>query len=515
MVQSLPKHDILHHRVLTSTIANYTGKAATLAIGFLLTSFMVHRLGTTNYGLWVIISAIAGYSALGDLGIPGGVVKYVAEFRARQEFDDARRLIATALTAGAILGFIAGILGLFLAPVISHWFGSAPHERRLVIGIVATSGIVLGAAIFSRFTQAVLQGLQRFDVLNLLNVATALIFALATVIVLLLHGGVLGVALASAATTLLMQLPTVWCISHAAPELHLTWHGARRSYLRLILPYSSAFVADQAAWRLKTETDELVIGVVLSVAAATPYALARRLSLLAQSFTDQFLTVLVPLAAELHAGANRQRLRSLFIASTRLTLAIFLPMSLILAIFAGPILSVWVGNAYARYAHLVVILTAATLIDLILWPAGGILKVMARYRLVLISAATTALVNVALSVVLALRFGVTGVALGTLIPAAIEAFGFVLPYAMRILAVDARTALRSLLLPPLLPATPIALVLIVVRRVISPSSLFQLSLVAVCTVVLYAGLYMAISASAAEREACQAVARRLLRMAHR
>jgi O-antigen/teichoic acid export membrane protein len=505
----------LSGRMLVSAVSNYAGKITTLGVGFLLTPFMLHRLGPAPFGLWVILGAIAGYSSLGDLGISGAVVRYVAELRAKQEFEHVRRLVATALWAGLFLGATAIAVGIALASMIPRLLAFAPSERGIAAAIVAAGGAMFGAAIFSRITQAVLQGLQRFDLLNLLNVANALSFTVAAIALILIHAGVVGLAFASVATTLLMQPLAFWCLRHAAPELRLGWRGANRSDLRLMLPYSASFVADQAAWRLKTETDELVIGLILSVAAATPYALARRLSLLVQSLADQFLAVLVPLAAELHADADRQRMRTLFIASTRITLAISLPLGMLLIIFARPVLAAWVGPEYVRYAHLVVILTLVTLIDLSTWPAGGILKVMARYRLILIGSTVTALANLALSIALATRLGVTGVALGTLIPGAFESLVVVLPYAMRVLGVDSRAAARLIVRPVLLPAAPTAVALVVMRRLVSPASWAQLGAVAVCGGVLYAGLYVTIGATATEREGYRHFACRVLRLAPR
>jgi O-antigen/teichoic acid export membrane protein len=174
-----------------------------------------------------------------------------------------------------------------------------------------------------------------------------------------------------------------------------------------------------------------------------------------------------------------------------------------------------VGSEYGRYAHLTVILTLATLIDLVTWPAGGILKVMAHYRLILIGSFVTALANLILSISLATRLGVTGVALGTLIPCAFEALVVVLPYTMRALGVDLRTAARLIILPVLLPAVPTAVALIVVRRLVRLASWPQLGIGAVCGMALYAGLYLTLGATAAERQRYRHFARRVLRLAPR
>ena len=43
--------------------------AASLLVGFVVTPFLVQRLGQSTYGLWIVISSLTGYFAVLDLGI--------------------------------------------------------------------------------------------------------------------------------------------------------------------------------------------------------------------------------------------------------------------------------------------------------------------------------------------------------------------------------------------------------------------------------------------------------------
>src|SRR5207249_3732384 len=109
--------------------------------------------------------------------------------------------------------------------------------------------------------------------------------------------------------------------------------------------------------------------------------------------TDQFMKVLLPLASQLHAENDSARLRALFLTSTRLTLVLFLPIGGGIAVLARPILAAWVGPAFGEYAHLVAILTLASLIDTSRWPAGAILQGMARHRLLAVASIGAGLAN--------------------------------------------------------------------------------------------------------------------------
>ena len=310
-----------------------------------------------------------------------------------------------------------------------------------------------------------------------------------------------------------MQVLSVRVIKRTAPELRFGWRGAKRSLVRTILSFSSSLFVIDMATRLQTKTDEMVIGVFLSIGSITPYSLARRLSEVAQILTDQFMKVLLPLASELDAENDRARLRSLYITSTRLTLAIFLPVGCVLIVFASAILSAWVGAEYAEYSHLVIILTVASLIATSQWPAGSILQGIARHRLLAGTSTCSALANLALSIGLLYPFGLMGVALGTLIPTTAECLGFVLPYAMRVVGVSTSEAFKQIFLPSMIPAVPMIIFLYVLQRVVEPLSLLSIMPLAGVGVVVYLTGYLSMGASAVERQICRSFAASTMRFA--
>ena len=254
------------------------------------------------------------------------------------------------------------------------------------------------------------------------------------------------------------------------------------------------------ASQLQTKTDEIVIGTALPIATVTPYSIARRLSELPQLLTEQFMKVLMPLASQLHAENDRQRLRALYLTSTRLTLAVFMPLALGVTILARPFISIWVGAEYAQYDYLVLILAAASFMVTSQWPAGAILLGIGRHKVLALITLGSAIVNLGLSLALVHPFGLIGVALGTLIPATIENMCLVLPYVMRVNDVALRTVITEIYLPALLPAVPMAAVLYLLREVTQPDSLIIIAGIGLIGVLVYAGGYALIGAGRAERE---------------
>ena len=491
---------VVRWRVLRGTVSNYLGRLVVLGTGFLLTPFILSQLGQTTYGLWVLVGSLVTYGSLLDFGFSGAVIKYVAEYRARGELDRARSLVATVLCFYSALGLVFSIASVALAPVIPQIFNLPPEERETATWLVVLMGTGLGLSLPCITSGAVLRGLQRYDIVNLLIVVSTVISTIGTVALLLLGAGVLGLVALNNLIILAMQAPSVWCVHRLAPELRFGWRGARWDQVRKVVSFSSSIFAVQLGGRLQSKTDELVIGALMPIVAVTPYALARRLSELPQLLTDQLLKVLLPLASELDAERDTRRLRLLFLAGTRLTLVLFLPMGCGLMLLAGPALAAWVGRGYEGYAPLVVILTLAALIDTSQWPAASILQGMARHHPLAFAALGSGIANLALSIALLPTFGLVGVALGTLIPTAVEAFGFILPYTLRHTKVSLRQYLGEVVMPAVMPAVPMIVLLHVMIRALEPTSLLMLALIAGTGVGIYGLGYLALGATRDERE---------------
>jgi O-antigen/teichoic acid export membrane protein len=301
-------------------------------------------------------------------------------------------------------------------------------------------------------------------------------------------------------------------IRHIAPDLRFGLRGAQRRLVRTVTAFSSSLLVINGASAAKTETDQVVIAAALPLARVAPYSLAQRISQLPTTLTYQFTRVLFPLASELHGAEDRGRLRALYVGSTRVTLALFVPLAAGLMVLAKPFLTAWVGQSFAGDADIAVILIAAAFFDVPMWPAASMLMGTNAHRTLALFAAASALLNLGISVALVGNIGVTGVALGTLIAAALEA-AVVVPYAMRRYGVPTRTMLAEALAPGLLPAAPAVLALFGLRAALDPTSLVAVIGVGAIGGLVYAAGYLSFSASADERLALRRAALGTLQLA--
>ena len=491
---------MIRRRLFTGALSNYAGKFTSVAVWFFLTPFMLHQLGPEGYAVWVLVGSIASYGYLLDFGIGGAVVKYVATHTARGEKIKVNRLISTALWLYLALGLIAFAGSLALAPVLPVLFNIPESEHHTTFWVVILMGATVGSTIMFAPVITALQGFHRYDLYNLVNAAGSLVTAVATVVVLLSGGGLIGVVAVSLPVTLLMRLAALRLVSRIAPWLQFTWRGGSRSLARQILGFSLSTFMMQISGRLNSKTDEFVIAAFQPLALVAPYAIARKLGELAQLMAEQLLKAILPLAAELEAKRDPERLKKLYVVGTRLTLAVLAPVGVVLLLLPDAVLTAWVGAAYATHASLVVVLTLASLIGTTQLSAGFILQGVAQHHFVARATLLAGVANLILSIVLVGPLGLHGVALGTLIPTTLLSFGVLLPFAMRTLHVRPWEAIRDIWLPGSLPALPAAAAVYLLHQAFPAPSLVVVGLFTIAAGLIYAAGYMSTAAATLERQ---------------
>lgn len=507
------KDATIRRRVLVGTASNYLGKLVTLAVWFFLTPFILKRLGESDYGLWVLVSALASYGWLLEFGIGNGVSKYVAEYLARGDREQAQRLVTTAFWLYSAAGLVAIGVSALLAQLFLALFNIPAGQEALARCLVLLSGLSLGISFPFYTLIAVLRGMQRYDVVNAVGIFGMALLAAGMVIALLLGGGLLEIVAVNVPVAVLVQIPAIWFIRRNLPELRIRLRGGDARLARQLLSYSFALFGIDLAAQLQARSGEVITAIFLPVSAVTPFSIVRRLSEIPQLVAEQFVKVLLPLASQLHAEEDLARLRGLYTGSTRLALAGYILVGCGVIVLARPFLALWVGEAYSPYAYLAFILIAAGLAATSQWPAALILQGIARHRYLAVVSLGASLANLALSAILIQRLGLLGVALGALIATFVERFILIFPYAQRVVGVDRRTAVWEMYLPALLPALPMVGALYALRELLHTASLFTILLAAGVGALVYAAFYLGFPASAAERGIIVDTAKNALRSA--
>jgi O-antigen/teichoic acid export membrane protein len=388
---------------------------ATAAATLLIMPFIIHTLGDRMYGIWTLVATFIGYYGTLELGLSTAVTRYIARALATEDHEECNRIFNTAL--GIYLGMavvalvVTGVL-VWFAPVFSRHSGDVPLFRHLIVIL----GISVALSFPTRVLKGVLEGLLRFDLTAGLDL-TFLVLRTSLVIAALLVGYRV-VALAWA--TLLATLPGLFLYLYFCRR-HLSflcfsatyWH---RDTARTLVTYSSVSFIAHLADLLKFRVDAIVVAGFLGFVAVTHYKIA---STMTQYYYDLMLAtfgVLPSLFSRLDGTNDRSALERTFFLTSKIAVcaAGFIGFGLIA--WGRPFITRWMGARYIDAFPILAILVAGSICALTQGPSISLLYGTSKHRLFALFNSIEALSNLALSLLLAPKYGMIGVALGTFIP---------------------------------------------------------------------------------------------------
>ena len=130
-----------------------------------------------------------------------------------------------------------------------------------------------------------------------------------------------------------------------------------------------------------------------------------------QRLTNQLNDVLFPTVVDNSAADRTDRLQTIFVQGTRLSLGTVIPIGGAIMLMAGPLVRAWVGPEFSGSVLVLRLLSLVVIVRVGNATAATVLKGAGEHRLVAFTNIGAALVNLALGIALVRPLGLAGVAI--------------------------------------------------------------------------------------------------------
>ena len=485
-------------RIARNVLSNWGAFGFGVAVNFFLSPFVVHSLGDTAFGVWVLIVSLTSYLSFMDLGVRNATTRFVAKFHALGDHDSASRTVSSALAIFSSSGALAILLAILAALFAVPWF-NIPADFRSVARIAFfLGGLNIAAWLVNGVFSGVIVGLQRFDLLNRTAVAIGALRAVVVVIALGSGGGLITLALIELASVSARCLTSVWWTYRLYPELRLRLSFGGRQYVGMIFSFSFySFLLDVAS-NLIYYSNAVVIGAFLSVTMITFFSIAANMRNYALDLVSGLAHTLAPAASKLDAEARHDKLQQLVLGGMRYASLIMLPIALTFILRGKTFIGLWMGQKYADLSgHVLWILSLALMFSACNQSAKAVVLGVSRHKMVVPAVVAEGLVNLGLSIALVRTMGIVGVAWATAIPSIAVSLLFWPFFLRRCLNVPVRDYVLAAWLRPGLAVLPFALASLAIERFwLAPNLFFFFLQVGLVLPLAAAGLwYFCLSAS--------------------
>lgn len=496
-----PQRDRVFATMARNASARYIALVTDMVIGLLMLPFNLAYLGTAEYGLWVLLGSITIHFSVFDLGFSGALVRFIAQYRATSNARALNEIASTMCFAFAVIGLLAYGVVIAVAFNLEHLFALSAAQADVGAAVL----LIIGAHVALNFPFSVFgsitSGFQRYDVNSVAAIITSTVVALVNVFIVLSGYGLVTLVAGTTAVRVLAYVIYRANAYRVYPELRVRPSLVRLGRLREVTSFSIYTSVIDWANRLNYQLDSLVIGAVLGPAAVAVWAPAERIITATQRLTNQVNGMLFPLIVDSDAAHQQARLRQILVEGTRVSLAFVVPIATVLLVLAYPIIHAWLGARAEIVAGAIPVLQVlAVAVAIRVGGATGttILKGAGGHRMLAGVNLATGAINVALSVLLIERFGLVGVAYGTLLPIAAATLFILYPAACRRVQLPVHLALRQAVLPALWPAVPAGFVMWLMRDPLGVSRV-AVGFGALLGVVVYMSIFIAFAVGRDDR----------------
>lgn len=387
-----------------------------MVVGFFLTPYILHHLGNTAFGLWVLLTTFTGYYGLFDLGIRSAVVRYVARHMVDGDADELTRVTSTSFVAYSLIALVLILITAVAAWQMERLFDVSAEWRapaRMLLIVVGTAtALSLPLSLFG----GVLEGMQRFTWVG--TVQSVMVLARAGLLVYLLQhgGGLVTVGVVTMATNFLASLVYVVVVFRVNRNFRLDLRMSNWSTLRGLASFGLITFWIAIAQVLRFQLDSMVIAASLSLQAVTFYAIGFRFVSYMTDIVQAMSQIFTPMSSAFDASGDQYGLRRVLLMGNRYSAFLSFPVAAVLLICGQTLLRVWVGPAYLSSYSVLAILTIPVTLFLAQAGAPKVLYGMARHHTLAVALFCEGIAKLALSMALVKPYGIEGVAIGTAIP---------------------------------------------------------------------------------------------------
>jgi O-antigen/teichoic acid export membrane protein len=399
-------------RFLRNVLWNWLGTIVSLFIGFVLSPYLILKLGADGYGVWAITFSLVEYYWFFDLGFRSATVKFVAHYSALGDEGSVRSVISTSLVYSSLAAVSVFAIVFLIAKHIGGFFQipDALRNNFQTLLILITLNWCLGL-VFNVFN-ACLEAVQHFEYSTKASIVSAAIRAIGWTLALSLGYKLIAIGVVTVVSQIAGYIVNYAFFRRVFPRQNISISESNVTMLRQMARYGVHTFVMTISTQALNQGAPVLIGHFQPAAFVGFFNLPVRLLQYTVELVGRIGIVTNTNAAELAARPRSEDLSTLAVLTNRYCLAIFMPLAIMLWIFGRQLLTFWVGASFAGHSAAVLpILTAGYVIGIVgQFSAGMLLQGLGKHQRYARSLLMEAVVALPLLAIAIPRWGIVGAA---------------------------------------------------------------------------------------------------------
>jgi len=331
---------------------NFLAQFWFLTLSFFTTPYIVKTLGTDSYGLYSIIGVVMGYFSFLDLGLGNAIIKYLAEFYGKKDYEKMGKIIGTSLVVYGLIGFVGALILSFGTGFLVNSVLKIPTDllsTAYFAFYVSAIGFLINMplAIYGNIPNA----LSRMDITNIRNIFIGSINIFGIVGLLYYGYGLRQIVVLNVALSIVGIVIYVVVSKKLLPQVSFK-PSFDRGMFKKLMSFGIFKFFNQMSGQIIFHLDRLLIAFFLPISWVAYYAVPLTLAQKAMSLVFNVAGAFFPTASELSGKDDKTPFYNLYSRSMKLVSILVIPLFTMLFLFADKILSYWIGGDFAEKSEL-------------------------------------------------------------------------------------------------------------------------------------------------------------------
>ncbi len=393
-----------------STIA-FIFKIFSIVLSYVLFYFLAKRFGAVGLGIFnTCFTVLVLTSVIAKLGLDTALVRFVAEYVAKEKQEDIRQLYFISFFLIIISGLIVGLLIFLFSENLSELFFENTHQQKLfkIIGfsIVPFSITQLNSEYY--------RGLKKITAHSSLQNGTVYFLILVLVLILSRFYNSIDIVIYSLfITSIFLMLVSTVFIFHRIFTDEYDKKSETKIKTRNLLSVSLSMLLSNSLFLIMTWTDTLMLSAFHGEDAVGVYNIALKVASLSTIALIAINSIASPKFSEIYSSEGQRRFKRIVKQTTLLNWIVSFPIFIVILIFPERILNIF-GHEFVIGKMALIILSVGQMISAFSGSTMVILNMTGREKAGRNILIITVLINITGNYILIPKFGIVGAAIATM-----------------------------------------------------------------------------------------------------
>ncbi|MCI0472837.1 MAG: oligosaccharide flippase family protein, partial [Ignavibacteria bacterium] len=298
----------LTDKIIKNTYYYVLSQVAAILVPLVLTPYIIYKIGGQQFGIYAIVIGFTTSFGMFDLSLSSSFIKFISEHYNKKQVRELNHTVNTGFVFYFLFSLLVCAAGFLLNDILLGLI-NIPHELKsagrnslniaLLIFFVNNVFLIYGSVLIS---------VQKMYLTSLMTIITSLLNLIVVIILLSSGFQVEGILISQLITSAVNSAALFVLAKKSVPELGFGNGFFSMKSFREMGSFGLQMQVSKLAGFFSEKYDEFLLGFFSILNNVTYFNVSTRLLRLARFLPMQLVIQVAPVAAELKANENREKL---------------------------------------------------------------------------------------------------------------------------------------------------------------------------------------------------------------